>query len=351
MPNRLGKEARRYVGALLVDGFFNGASRIGRLHPRAKPERHGVEKIADLRYFDGHGHTRDHLLDVWRPSAPTTASAAKHRYSGPPWPVVLYVHGGGFRILSKDTHWIMGLGFARRGFIVFNVSYRLAPRHRFPCAVEDVCRAFTWVAKNAERFGGDPSRMVLAGESAGANLVTSLAVALSYERKEDFAKAAFATGITPRAIVPACGVFQVSDLLRLKRRKERMSSFIADRLAEVENAYLGPGPWGHSLDLADPLLVFERGETPARTIPPFFLPVGTKDPLLPDTRRLAVALKKLGVEAEEKYYPGEVHAFHALVMRSTARQCWTDTFSFLERHIPSSAGDLSPGERPRSRLA
>lgn len=324
MPIRFGAEARRHVGAFLVDGFFNGASRLGRLHPQAKPERHAVEKIPDVRYFDGHGHIKEHLLDVWRPTGPVPEAGL---------PIVFYVHGGGFRILSKDTHWIMALGFSRRGFLVFNVSYRLAPKHRFPCAVEDVCRAFTWVVENAKRYGGDTSRLVLAGESAGANLVTSLAVALSYRRDEPFARAAFDTGVAPRAVVPACGVFQVSDLQRLKRRKPKMSAFIADRLHEVESAYLGVGPFDHSLDLADPLVVFERGDEPDRLIPPFFLPVGTKDPLLPDTRRLGEALRKLGAEAEEKYYPGELHAFHALVMRPNARKCWSDTFRFLQRHV------------------
>ena len=56
MAIRFGAEARRHVGAFLVDGFFNSASRLGRLHPQAKPERHAVEKISDIRYFDGHGH-------------------------------------------------------------------------------------------------------------------------------------------------------------------------------------------------------------------------------------------------------------------------------------------------------
>jgi acetyl esterase len=258
--------------------------------------------------------------------------------------MVFYVHGGGFRILSKDTHWIMGLGFARRGFVVFNVSYRLAPKHRYPSAIEDVTRAFTWVMKNAARFGADPSRVVLAGESAGANLVTSLAVTLAYEREEAFAKAAFATGVVPKAVVPACGVFQVSDIARLQRRKPGMSSFIADRLEEVETAYLGPDARGCSRDLADPLTVFERGDKPARPLPPFFLPVGTKDPLLPDTRRLATALRALGTEAVDVYYPGEVHAFHALVMRENARRCWRDTFAFLDEHVPEAAS-ATPEER------
>jgi len=332
MLHRLGVEARRHLGALVVDGFFNTASRLGGMHPRAKPYHHGVERLRDLRYRDT--GMDEHLLDVYRPIA-TSNPPPFRRYAGPPWPIVFYVHGGGFRILSKDTHWIMGLGYARRGFIVFNASYRLAPKHRYPSAIEDVCHAFEWVIRNAARFGGDPSRVVLAGESAGANLVTSLAVALAYERDEPFARKAFDTGVVPKAVVPACGVFQVSDLRRLERRKPSMSSFIADRLAEVESAYLGEGPWDVSLDLADPVRVFERGEAPARAIAPFFLPVGTKDPLLPDTRRLASTLRSLNVEAEDRYYPGEVHAFHAVILRRVARRCWADTFAFLDRHVPA----------------
>lgn len=311
---------RKRVGAAVVDGFFNGAARIAKLHPRANPASHGVEHIVDVRYLEG-TKGKEHLLDVWRPLS-----------GGPPWPIVFYIHGGGFRILSKDTHWVMGLGFARRGYLVFNVSYRLAPEHRYPAALEDVCAAFAWMAANAEKYGGDTSRVVLAGESAGANLATSLAVALAYERPEPYAKKAFATGIVPKAAVPACGVFQVSDLQRLKRRKPKMSAFIADRLHEVETSYLGQEP-RDDLDFADPLVFFERGEKPARPLPPFFLPVGTRDPLLPDTRRLGEALGKLGVEAVTQYYPGELHAFHAFVMRKNAQKCWRDTFDFLDRHV------------------
>lgn len=320
--------ARKRVGAAVVDGFFNGAARIAKLHPRANPKPHAVEHLVDLRYLEG-STDKSHLLDIWRP-LPEQRGA--DNWTGPPWPIVFYVHGGGFRILSKDTHWIMGLGFSRRGYLVFNVSYRLSPEHRYPAAVEDVCEAFAWMAKNAAKYGGDTSRVVLAGESAGANLVTSLAIALAYERPEPHAKKAYETGIVPKAIVPACGVFQVSDLRRLKRRKPKISAFIADRLHEIETSYLGTEP-RTDLDLADPVVFFERGERPSRPLPPFFLPVGTRDPLLPDTRRLAEALAKLGVEAVTEYYPGELHAFHAFVMRKNAQKCWRDTFAFLERHV------------------
>jgi acetyl esterase len=55
--------------------------------------------------------------------------------------------------------------------------------------------------------------------------------------------------------------------------------------------------------------------------------------LLPDTRRLARAIAARGAIAEPRYYPRELHAFHALLWRRTARQMWADQFEFLERHV------------------
>lgn len=311
--------ARKALGSVLVESFFNGASRLGALHPLARPERHGVEVVKDVRYHPGPG--RDHLLDVYRPA----------QRKGP-LPVVFYVHGGAFRILSKDTHWIMALAYARRGYVVFNVNYRLAPKHRFPAAIADVCHAYAYMVRNAERFGGDLGRVVVAGESAGGNLAASLAIATTYPRAEPFSRLAFETGVVPKAVVPSCAMLQVTDAERFARRKAGFSPFVADRIREVENAYIGASPGVASLDLADPVCFLERGEAPARPLPPFFLPVGTKDPLLDDTRRMAKALAALGVVGEDAYYPGEVHAFHAFVMRPAARKCWDDTFAFLARH-------------------
>ena len=134
----------------------------------------------------------------------------------------------------------------------------------------------------------------------------------------------------------ACGLLQVSDVERFRRRKQSLPIFLLDRMAEVESAYLRNrhrvAP--ESLDFADPLVFLERAERPERPIPPFFIPVGTKDPILDDTRRLHAALGSLGATSEARYYEGEVHAFHALVFRPNARRCWGDTYAFLDRHVP-----------------
>jgi len=333
---------RRRAGAAVIDNGLRSISRLGKMLPVARRLRRDVEVIQNLRYR--RTGQRSHLLDVYRPRDYDPARDGA-------LPVVLYVHGGGFRILSKDTHWLMGLQFARRGCVVFNINYRLSGEAPFPAAIEDACHAFTWVHRHAADFGGDTSRLLLAGESAGANLVTSLAISTSYRRPEPWAHAVFETGVVPSAVVAACGMFQVSDPERFMRRRP-LPRWLADRIEEVCHAYLrGPvydGPGG--LDLADPLLVLERGEEPHRPLPPFYAPVGTKDPLLDDTRRLRTALEAMDVPAKVTIHPGEVHAFHALIWRPEARKVWRHTFDFLDAHVfdeesgPDSAG---PSAEPR----
>jgi acetyl esterase len=322
---RLLHRLRRRAGAALVDNAFRGLASAGRLHPLANPERHRVEVTRDLPY--GSLGVPEHRLDVYRPVD-----------RGEKLPIVLYVHGGGFRILSKDTHWIMALAFARKGYLVFTIDYRLAPKHPYPAAMEDCCAALAWVVENAARFGGDLDRLVFAGESAGANLVTALCLATTFPRPEPWARAVFERGVVPKVVLPACGMLQVSDPGRFSRRDANIPAFIQDRIAEVTHAYLGVRDASDEHELFDPLLVLEQGSAPARPLPPFFIPVGTRDPLLDDSRRLKAALDRHGAKAEIEYYPGEVHAFHAFVWREHARRCWDHTFSFLERHLPASAG-------------
>jgi acetyl esterase len=320
----LSDRLRKGAGAVVVDNFFRGLSVLGKFDPKNDPAKQGVRVLTDVPYRSS--EDLGHRLDVFMPE-----------HSDGPHPIVLYVHGGGFRILSKDTHFGMAMQFAKRGYLVFNINYRLAPQNPFPAAIEDACAAYRWVVDNAESFDGDLNRLVLAGESAGGNLVSGLTIASCYEREEPWAQQVFDTGITPRVTAAACGMLQVSNIERYTEQ-ERVSWFVADRLEEVAHAYLPQAVvedahGSDRLDFANPLVFFERGETPARDLPAFFLPVGTKDILLDDTRRLERALDELGARHFSCYYPGEIHAFHALTWRPQARKCWRQKFAFLEEHV------------------
>jgi len=309
---------RRSGRKLIVGGSAQALAAAARLHPHAKPSRHGVELIRDVAYTSS--GSRDHLLDIYRPLERST-----------PHPVVLYLHGGGFTQLSKDTHWVMGLAFARAGYLVFNASYRLAPKHPYPAALEDTAAAYQWVARHAETYGGDLDRLVVAGESAGANLATAVTIAACFDRPESFASDIYATDVVPKATLPMCGILQVSQPERFWQRR-KLPAAVRAVLGDVSSSYLGRAeahPEGGT-ELADPLLILESDAEPTRTLPPMFASVGTRDPLLDDTRRLAAALQRRNVRCEMAIVPGEAHAFQAFVWRSASRANWRQTYEFLE---------------------
>jgi len=92
-------------------------------------------------------------------------------------PVVAFFHGGGFLICSIETHDAMCRRLCRLGeAVVVSVEYRLAPEHKFPAAPDDCLAATKWVAAHAAALGGDPARLVVAGDSAGGNLAAVTAL-------------------------------------------------------------------------------------------------------------------------------------------------------------------------------
>lgn len=88
-----------------------------------------------------------------------------------PWPVLLYLHGGGFTIGSVATHASLCRHLAHLAHAaVLSVDYRLAPEHKFPTAVHDAWDALQWLHAQAPALGLDPSRIAIGGDSAGGTL-------------------------------------------------------------------------------------------------------------------------------------------------------------------------------------
>ena len=109
-------------------------------------------------------------LNIAGPGGPLALRIYRPVAHGPS-PVVVFFHGSGFVILDLDTH----DDICRRlcvgaSCVVVSVDYRLAPEHKFPAAPEDCLAATRWVAVHAGEFGGDASRMAVAGDSAGGCL-------------------------------------------------------------------------------------------------------------------------------------------------------------------------------------
>lgn len=91
-----------------------------------------------------------------------------------PWPGVLLIHGGGWS--SGDRAQVQGIAerLAKRGFVTFNTTYRLAPQHLFPAQLEDVQLALRWMQQHAGDYRMQPERIGAFGYSAGAHLAAML---------------------------------------------------------------------------------------------------------------------------------------------------------------------------------
>ncbi len=105
-------------------------------------------------------------LNIWTPT----------EASDEPLPVVVFIYGGGWRDGSKDQYAFVGRALASRGYMVVLADYRLYPDVKFPGFLEDSAKAVAWVHDNIAPLGGDPDRIFLSGQSAGAYNVMMLAL-------------------------------------------------------------------------------------------------------------------------------------------------------------------------------
>ena len=95
-----------------------------------------------------------------------------------PLPVVVFAHGGGFVFCDLDSHDEFCRSMAAAiGVVVVSVDYRRAPEHPGPAAMEDMYAAVVWTAEHVGELGGDPNRIVVAGDSAGGNLAATVSLA------------------------------------------------------------------------------------------------------------------------------------------------------------------------------
>jgi triacylglycerol lipase len=118
----------------------------------------GVKTEREVKY----GPADRHLLDVFTPEANSSSR-----------PVLIYIHGGGFIAGNKRTpgspfYDNIMLWAVKSGFVGVNATYRLAPQSPYPAGAEDLAAVIAWVAAKISERGGDPARIYLVGQSAGA---------------------------------------------------------------------------------------------------------------------------------------------------------------------------------------
>jgi len=200
-------------------------------------------------------------------------------------PIVLYFHGGGFRIASALAYRSYGSHLAAvLGARVLLVEYRLAPEHKFPKAVDDCF--VVWESLLAE--GIDTGRIVIAGDSAGGGLAASVTMH------------ALADGVLPAGVIccsPWVDLTITADTYDTNAESDKL--FSRTSAEEAAPAYLGGADPMHPI--ASPLFGDWDGA------PPLLILVGDAEVLLDDSRKLADVAKAAGVDVTLSIYPEMPH--------------------------------------------
>jgi len=167
-----------------------------------------------------------------------------------PFPVLIFIHGGGFVIGDKQVAGFTGERFASRGIATAVVNYRLSPGVSHPAHVQDAAAAFAWIYENIGKYGGDPGRIFVMGHSAGAYLTALLAADGSYLAEHN---------LTPNLIR---GVISVSGFFHVERVAPDKPETI---WGSDEEIWHDASPAVHAgEDFPPVLLLYAQHDTPAR---------------------------------------------------------------------------------------
>ncbi len=264
----------------------------------------------------------DGQLDLFLPPGAGAATTGQ----GPRWPVVVWVHGGGWVSGARGDIGHYASVLAAQGFAVVSVDYTLAPEAHYPTPLRQVNRALAFLVAQGPAPGVDATRLVLAGDSAGAHIAAQVA---ALHREPGYAQRLdIAPALPPghlRGVLLFCGPYD----LRLLRGEGLMRHFIH----AAKWAYSGTRQ--HATDpLFQTASVIEHV---GQAFLPAFISAGNGDPLLLHSQALAVKLDGLGVAVDTLFFPPDLrpplgHEYQFDLDRAEGREALARAVSFLRRH-------------------
>jgi len=309
-------------GAVVIRWAFDrgGVASNEKLTSRVPTDVTGVKDVA---YGD---EGSDTSLDVWFPtSVKGTAETL---------PTVVWVHGGGW--VSGDKSQIANYLkiLAANGYTVIATNYSLAPGSQYPTPLRQTNEALAYITAHAAELHVDTSRLVLAGDSAGAHIA---AQAASVTTSPDYAEQ---VGISPAltadqlvGTVLNCGPF--------------VPSMVADS-GGVEGWFVKTVAWAYTgtKDFDSPVMdEVDLVAHATEDFPTTWISGGNDDPLTEQGEAFAARLRELGVDVTSLFYPadhepGLGHEYQFDLSTSDAEQALADTVTFLDR-VTSAVPDAT----------
>ncbi|MFI5778017.1 alpha/beta hydrolase [Nocardia sp. NPDC051570] len=250
-------------------------------------------------------------VDIHRPKG----SATDRR------PIVLWIHGGGFIAGNSRTVGPYATMLAAQGFVVASLEYSLAPSERYPVPVRQANAALRYLRDHAAEFGGDPSRIFIGGDSAGAQIASQTAAVETNPALAHIMSLTAAVG--PRALrgtILCCGPYDMTSVAT--------SGFFA--LNTFMAAYVGQRHW---LDYPQ-LDQLSTVKHVTADYPPTLITVGDRDQFASQSHELVSALDRRSVPTTPVFYEnaGLDHEYQYRFHLPQATAFFRTTVDFLHRH-------------------
>jgi acetyl esterase len=259
---------------------------------------------------------REEELQIPVGSAHVRALAFHPEAAASPAPVLVFLHGGGWVIMSPESHARVTKELATAtGAVVVSVDYRLAPEHPHPAALDDAVAAFRWVREHASELGGDPGRVGLAGDSAGGNLTAAATLWLLANAETP-----------PRATLLICPVTDTAfDTASFHRLAPDDPVLDADLMRFFRDAYVTREQW------EDPFVSPRHARLDG--FPPACIVAAELDPLCDDAALFADRLHAAGRDATLLRYAGMPHDFVLFPGLDASARAFADMAAFLREKL------------------
>jgi acetyl esterase/lipase len=241
-------------------------------------------------------------------------------------PLVVWIHGGGFVSGRRSDITNYAKVLAGQGFVVVNVDYTIAPEATYPTPVRQVSKALAYLTREGANIGIDTSRIVLAGDSAGAQIAAQTAAVTV--NPEYARRVGIIPGARPSQLAGAllhCGVY---DVTRMGGGGGVLGWFVKS----TTWAYSGKRDWREAKGFE----TMSVAPNVTAAFPPAFISAGNADPLGPQSVAMADALEANGVNVERLFFPKDYqpplgHEYQFDLDTDAGRLALTRTVAWLNR--------------------
>lgn len=213
-----------------------------------------------------------------------------------PFPVILYIHGGGWVIADLDTYDSSARALTNAAqAVVVSTHYRQGPEHKYPAAHDDVFAAYQWTLQNAGSLKGDAARVAVAGESAGGNMAAVTSIR-ARDRKVPMP-------VHQLLVYPVAGTDMNTESYKENADAKPLNKAM---MAWFAKHYLGEKAMAGNPEIN---LVSRRD---LKGLPRTTIITAQIDPLRSEGQRLARVLEEAGVEVTSQYFEGSAHEFFGM---------------------------------------